>query len=187
MSALTRRSIMESFMKLLDERPLNKISVKDIVEACGINRNTFYYHFSDIPDLVDAIVKDEAHRIMQSHPGISSLEECIEAATKLMVDHKRAVLHIYNSPNREIYERYLLEICEYVVTVFIDGIAARKPICAEDRLAIVDAYKCECLGHIINWLNHGMSPELHERFLRVCELRRGMTEELFDRSRSDIT
>ena len=183
MSALTRKSIMESFIRLLDERPLNKISVKDIVEACGINRNTFYYHFSDMPDLVEAIVRDEADRIMQSYPGISSLEECIEAATKLMMDHKRAVLHIYNSPNREVYERYLLEICEYVVTVFIDGVAERKPICEQDRLAIIDAYKCECLGHIINWLNHGMSPELYDRFLRVCELRRGMTEELFDRSR----
>ena len=84
--------------------------------------------------------------------------------------------------DREDFD-YLLEICEYVVTVFIDGVAERKPICEQDRLAIIDAYKCECLGHIINWLNHGMSPELYDRFLRVCELRRGMTEELFDRSR----
>ena len=37
-----RSAIMESLLKLLDERPLNKISVKDIVEDCGISRNTFY-------------------------------------------------------------------------------------------------------------------------------------------------
>ena len=43
-----RDAIMESVLKLLEERPLSKITVKDIVDECGINRNTFYYHFEDI-------------------------------------------------------------------------------------------------------------------------------------------
>ena len=42
MSQLTKKAIMESFVKLLNERALDKIKVKDIVEDCGINRNTFY-------------------------------------------------------------------------------------------------------------------------------------------------
>ena len=57
MASLTRRSIMDSFIRLLEERPVNKISVKDVVEDCGINRNTFYYHFADIPALVEEIVR----------------------------------------------------------------------------------------------------------------------------------
>ena len=40
MSSLTRKAIIESFLKLLDERPLNRIYVRDIVEDCGVNRNT---------------------------------------------------------------------------------------------------------------------------------------------------
>ena len=40
----TKRAIRETFISLLDERPLNRITVKDIVEACGITRNSFYYH-----------------------------------------------------------------------------------------------------------------------------------------------
>ena len=40
-TSLTKRAIRASFLKLLNERPLNKITVKDIVTACGINRNTF--------------------------------------------------------------------------------------------------------------------------------------------------
>ena len=56
MASFTRKAIMESFVTLLNEKPLNKITIKDIVEACGINRNTFYYHFQDVPDLIEAIV-----------------------------------------------------------------------------------------------------------------------------------
>ena len=48
-TSLTKRAIRASFLKLLNERPLNKITVKDIVEDCGINRNSFYYHYPDIP------------------------------------------------------------------------------------------------------------------------------------------
>lgn len=44
-------AIKEAFMHLLNRKPLDKITVKEIVEECGINRNTFYYHYDDIYDL----------------------------------------------------------------------------------------------------------------------------------------
>ena len=51
MVQLTKKAIVNSFIKLLNKKPLDKITVKDIVEDCGINRNTFYYHFADIKEL----------------------------------------------------------------------------------------------------------------------------------------
>lgn len=51
MPDFTERAIKASFMKLLNERPLNKITVKDIADDCGISRNSFYYHFEDVPRL----------------------------------------------------------------------------------------------------------------------------------------
>ncbi len=183
MASLTRKVIMESLMKLLDERPLNRISVKDIVEDCGINRNTFYYHFQGLPELVEAIVQDEAERVMRTYHGVSSLEECIDAVMKLCVEHRRAILHIYNSDNRDIYERHLLEICGYVAGAFVDNLAGDAAIPADDREIIVQSYRCELFGHIVDWLDKGMNYDLQSRFLRLCELRRGMTEEMFARSR----
>ena len=73
MPSFTRKAIMESFMKLLDARPLNKITIKDIVEECGINRNTFYSHFEDIPALVEAIFKEETDRFISAHTSVASL------------------------------------------------------------------------------------------------------------------
>ena len=55
MANFTEREIKRSFIKLLNEKPLSKISVRDIVEDCGINRNSFYYHFQDIPTLIKDI------------------------------------------------------------------------------------------------------------------------------------
>ena len=53
MPNFTKKAIKDSMKKLLNERPLNQITVKDIVEDCGINRNSFYYHFEDMPSLIE--------------------------------------------------------------------------------------------------------------------------------------
>ena len=47
MPPFAKREIKNSFIKLLTERPISQITVKDIVEDCGVNRNSFYYHFQE--------------------------------------------------------------------------------------------------------------------------------------------
>ena len=113
MANFTKQAIKASFIKLLNEQPLNKISVRSIVEDCGINRNSFYYHFQDIPSLIGEIVKEEIDALVAKYPTINSIDECVSVALKFTLENKRAVLHIYNSVNRDIYERYLMRICEY--------------------------------------------------------------------------
>ena len=70
MANFTKKAIQESFLKLLTERPLSKITVKDIVADCGINRNTFYYYFEDMPKLIESIVEDDTEQMIQSYPTI---------------------------------------------------------------------------------------------------------------------
>ena len=48
MSQVTKRALAASLIKLLSQKPLDKVTVKDIIEDCGVNRQTFYYHFQDI-------------------------------------------------------------------------------------------------------------------------------------------
>lgn len=44
MSQVTKRALAASLIKLLSQKPLDKVTVKDIIEDCGVNRQTFYYH-----------------------------------------------------------------------------------------------------------------------------------------------
>ena len=185
MSSLTYKAITESFLKLLDKQPLNKITLKDIVEDCGVNRNTFYYHFADLPSLIEAIVKDDADRIAQECGGVGSLQDCLKAALQFTTSHRRAVYHIYSSASRDILEQYLMGICGYVVEKFIDNVSAGIDASQEDKAVIVQYYKCACFGELIDWLNHGMDTDMERQFLRLCELGRGMTEEMLRRSKAD--
>lgn len=177
-----RAAIMESLIKLLDKYPINKITVKDIVDDCGINRNTFYYHFDDISSLIEAIIIQEVDRIMERYKDISSMEECFEAAMRLFLDHRNVVYNIYNSSNRAFMERRLMEICKYIATQFVDQMSEGMCVQTDDRDIIIQAFKCEIFGYVIDWLNDGMRDDIEIRFLRLCELRKGTTYTMLERS-----
>ena len=55
MSQTTKRALAQSLKHLMEQKPLEKITVVDISEDCGVNRQTFYYHFQDIYDLIEWI------------------------------------------------------------------------------------------------------------------------------------
>ena len=63
----TKRALEASLKKLLLRKPLNKITINDITEDCGVNRMTFYYHFKDIYDLVDWILVEDATEALEGH------------------------------------------------------------------------------------------------------------------------
>ena len=121
MANFTQKAIRASFIKLLNQKPLSQITIKDIVDDCGVNRNTFYYYFQDLPDLVETITKEEAQRVIQLYPAIDSIEQCLDALIDFALENRKAVLHIYNSVNRDLYERYQWRVCRYVVEVDLDG------------------------------------------------------------------
>ncbi len=78
MPGFTRQIILHTLTELMNEKPLSKITVKDIVERCGVNRNTFYYHFRDIPDAVEAMVKEELNDILKDQKVPESVSDCME-------------------------------------------------------------------------------------------------------------
>ncbi|WP_270501513.1 TetR/AcrR family transcriptional regulator [Clostridium butyricum] len=59
----TRMVIKESFLSLIQEKLLDKITIKEICEKADINRATFYYHYTDLPTLLTAIETENAAHI----------------------------------------------------------------------------------------------------------------------------
>ena len=174
MQNFTRRAIKESFLKLLNQRPLNQITVKDIVEDCGINRNSFYYHFSDLPALVEEIMAERVSAMVENHPTVDSVQEGADAIVEFVMHNKRAIYHIYNSVSRDVFERHLMEVCRYVVTTYLDGML--EEVEEADRDAILRFHRCACFGSVIDWLNGGMKDDVSDYFRRIRQLRLGLPE-----------
>lgn len=178
MPSFTKEAIKQSFLKLLEAKPLNQITVRDIVEECGINRNSFYYHYADIPTLVTEIITEQANAIIETYASVSSLNECMTAAIQFASGHKRAILHIYRSVNRETVEDYLMQICRHMVEAYVHTAVGEVAILEEDRNILITFCQCECFGQIVAWLNSGMKYDVAAQFSRLCQLMDGMAEEL---------
>ena len=67
--------IAEAARKLLMDKNIKKLTVKDIVEECNITRQTFYYHFEGIPDLIRWILERGTREVMKEADLQESPEE----------------------------------------------------------------------------------------------------------------
>lgn len=177
----TRKAIQDSFLKLLNEKPIRQITIREIVDDCGVNRNTFYYYYQDLPQLVESIANEYADRIIHDFPEIHSLEKCLEAAIDFALKNRRAVLHIFHSANRDLYEQYQWRVCEHAVTTYLDTILAGHSISPSDRSLLIDFVESLCFGIVMKWLESGMKSDIQAQLHRICELEQGHLNELIAR------
>ncbi len=174
MANFTEKAIKETFWKMLEEKPLSQITIKALVEECGINRNSFYYHFKDLPDLIQSIVTEEVEKIIEENPTIETLEDAFELIIEFSLNNRRAVLHIYNSVNRVIFEEYLEQMCQHTVQMYCQQLFGEEQISPHDQQMIHILLKCECFGAVLLWLNDGMREEDVEDYKKVCIAMKGL-------------
>ena len=53
MASNTKWAIIQAYVELIRKKSIDKVTVKDVVEICGITRQTFYYHFQDLLDVLE--------------------------------------------------------------------------------------------------------------------------------------
>ena len=181
MANFTKKAIRDSFVKLLNEKPLNQITVRDIVDDCGVNRNTFYYYYQDLPQLIESIVEEDADRLIGKNPTPESLLDCFQSIIRFALENRKAVMHIYRSVNRDIYEKYQWRICRHVVTAYADSLLTGKTLKPEDRQLIIDYGMCVCFGFSMGWMESGMKDDILEKFRRLCWLKQGEAERMIAR------
>lgn len=75
MSDITKKVIAGSFISLLEQTPFDKITIGDITEKAGINRQTFYYHFQDIKDLIEWTISTGTQEIIKDKRDYANWQE----------------------------------------------------------------------------------------------------------------
>ncbi len=175
---LTKKMIREVFVQMLNERPLHKITVTDIVNECDINRNTFYYYYADIYDIVSQIFQTELQRVIDDYNDKNSWEESVLQALKFAVKNKKAVYHIYNSIQKEKLEKYLFDVCGNVMRRYVERVRINLDIHASnsDMDIIILFYQYALTEMFINWISSGMSVEQENIICRSGQLFNGNIE-----------
>ena len=177
MTTLTKDAIKKSFMKLLNKKPINKITVKEIVEDCGINRNSFYYHFDDIPSLMEEIFNDQVDEFVGRDIKSENIYDNLMDAIRFSLENRTAMLHIFNSPNRQLFDHYINRVANRTVTRFFYKMTDEaEKISEDDKEALVMYYTSLLIGFVFEWISAGMNYDPAEKVGRICELFEGTTE-----------
>jgi translation initiation factor 2 alpha subunit (eIF-2alpha) len=109
MSEMTKVAMVEALKKLLITKPITKITVSDITDACQVNRMTFYYHFKDIYDLLEWGIINEGQKILAGNKTAKTWQQGMKNIFETALENKAFVTNAYHSLGRERTEKYLDE------------------------------------------------------------------------------
>lgn len=162
MRQTTKQAIAEAFLSLLEKRSIDRITVKDIVAECGINRQTFYYHFHDIYDLMEWALTDriEGYAGQDLAAGMDWKEQ-IGKLFHFFYLHRVMILHGYDATNRMQYERAVVKWVSRVVRNRLDSYPQAPEVPEEKREFIVKVYARGIAGLLLEWVEEGMPDERH--------------------------
>ena len=183
MPNFTKKAIRASFIRLLGQMPLSQISVRRICEDCGVNRNSFYYHYHDIPALIEEIVRENTESVIEKYPTVNSLDDCLSDVFCFLIAHKKEIYHIYNSVNREIYDRYLMQLSDYIIRSYLTVAFSGVEIPEKDRETVIRFFKCEIFGLSFDWIMNGMREDAVKDIFRITGVCRGLSDDLIARIR----
>ena len=158
-SQTTKRALEASLKKLLFQKPLNKITINDITEDCGVNRMTFYYHFKDIYDLVDWILVEDASKILEGRQSFETWNEAFLDILHQLQENKTLVLNVYRSVGREQVEQYLYKLLDPTLKEYADRECKDITVQDADKQFVVDFYKYALVGMTLEWIRRDMKTD----------------------------
>lgn len=154
MSQITKKALAESLKNMLAEKPLDKITVVDIVNDCGVNRQTFYYHFQDIYDLMEWTFLKEAAAVLQGNKTYETWQQGYLQIFQYVSDNRALMRNVYYSMNREVLEYYLYDVMYHMLIAVIQEQAEGLSVQEEDQKFIADFYKYVFVGFILELDSH---------------------------------
>lgn len=150
-----KQAMHASFRTVLLRKPLDRITVRDVVEGCGLTRNTFYYHYEDIYDLFNEYLDTQMHEAWQALPEDSPWDMALPRLLDCVCAPPQVGRHVFFSRRREV----LLQYIRKVVNAIIERYLGQEQIApsAEDRELICGAC-CHALYGMIGAALEGPDP-----------------------------
>lgn len=147
-----KQAIHASFRRLLLAKSLDKITVRDIVEDCGLTRNTFYYHYEDIYDLFDDFLDTQMHDVWQSLPHESNWDAVLMRLLECICETPQMGRHVFFSKKREAMRLYLNKVLAISLDRYLLENLKGLSVSADDRRLICDTCSSALYGLIEQWL-----------------------------------
>ena len=180
MSQMTKRALEVSLKK-----PLNKITISDITEDCGISRMTFYYHFKDIYDLVEWACVEDAARALEGKKTYDTWQEGFLNIFQAVLDNKPFIMNVYRTVSRERIEQYLNPLIHSLLLGVVEEKSVGLTVSEADKNFIATFYEYALIGIMLEWINGNMKEDPAAIVERASKVLHGNVVRALDAFRTD--
>ena len=146
----TEYRFAEALKEMMSEVSLDSISVTSLCKKCKVNRQTFYYHFHDIYDLLTLVFLNEEIPDVENAKTINDL---LRLVFKYYTKNKNFVDATLSSAGKELFEEFTNNVCYKTFLRFIANIQESKRLHINDRKAIARFYALAYSRSIVYYLS----------------------------------
>ncbi|WP_286155038.1 TetR-like C-terminal domain-containing protein [Bacillus sp. FJAT-27264] len=170
---LTKNALAHSLKGLMEHTPLNKITVKHLVDDCGLNRQTFYYHFQDIFELLGWIYTTEALESIAQYRSFNTWTDCFYRIFCYIESNKAFCCNTLDSLGRNHLDAYLYSVTHDMIMGVIRELSEGLEVSSADKEFIANFYTLAFTGLVIQWIRNGMKEPPKQIIEKLSELLEG--------------
>ena len=168
MANATKHALAGALLELLNTTTLDNITVKDIVERAQVSRQTFYYHFGDVYQLLDWAFQ-RAIRELGEMPEENWRDRLLMAVEFLRANRALA-MNVYHSLGMEHLARGLEAAVRDLLGAAPKDAMKWLPADPEDQEFLLSFFSYDVMGIIIRWLDDGMPEKLDHMINEIYAL-----------------
>ena len=169
----TKLMLEESLKKLMIKKPLDKITIRDLTEDCGISRMAFYYHFKDIYDLVEWSCMEDAKRALNEKKTHATWQQGLLNIFEAVQDNKPFILNVYRCVHQEQVEKYLQPLVDDLILGVINEESEGMSVRDDDKQFIAQIYSYIFIGLMLDWIKNDMREDPQSLVDRLARLIHG--------------
>lgn len=151
-----KQRIAKRFSELLDEKPLEQITVKELTESLGISRQTFYYYFHDLYEIIEWIFERESEMILSGFTTIDSWQFGYILMLQWVQNHRSLVLGCYRSIRREYVEIFMNRILYSYIRQVVEEQARGMQVTPSQKEFITKFFTLAINAISLEWIGKGM-------------------------------
>lgn len=185
MSDITKRALEKSLKNMMLKKPVNKITINDIAEDCGVNRATFYYHFKDIYDLIEWSCEEDSRKAADGNTTYDTWEQGFLNIFHTVEENKPFILNVYRHVSQEQIIQYLYRVVYGLIIIVVEECAQGMDVREDDKQFIADFYKYAFVGMMLDWIRQDMKPSPEKMIFRLSSLIEGDIIRMLEKCRID--
>lgn len=181
----TKQALEASLKRMMLKKPLDKITIRDITEDCGISRMTFYYHFKDIYDLVEWACMEDAAKALANKKTYDTWQQGFIQIFHAVRENKVFVMNVYRCVSREQVEKYLVPLTDQLIMGVIAERSAGMTVREEDKQFIAQVHSYSFVGLMLDWIRDDMRADPEELVNKLALVIQGSISAALERFRTD--